>query len=81
MLKHFANKKNYDSPNDTKSEEKKAHCGIRLTLFIRATSPDEWEQLKRIIVIVITILIALIVLEVVYIQCSLDKILYNIGST
>jgi hypothetical protein len=30
VLKYFANKKNYDSPNDAKSEEKKAHCGIRL---------------------------------------------------
>jgi hypothetical protein len=52
-----------------------------MTLFIRATSPDEWEQLERIVVVVITILIAVIVLVVVYIQCSLDKILYNIGST
>jgi hypothetical protein len=33
VLKHFANKKNYDSPNDAKREErreKKARCGIRL---------------------------------------------------
>jgi flagellar basal body-associated protein FliL len=53
-----------------------------MTLFIRATSPDEWEQLKRIIVVVITILIVVLVLVVVvYIQCSLDKILYDIGST
>jgi hypothetical protein len=51
-----------------------------MTLFIRATSPDEWEQLKRIIVVVITILIV-VILVVVYIQCSLDKILYDIGST
>jgi hypothetical protein len=49
-----------------------------MTLFIRATSPDEWEQLKRIIVVVITILIV-VVLVVVYIQCSLDKMLYDIG--
>jgi hypothetical protein len=30
VLKYFANKKNYDSPNDAKIGEKKAHCGIRL---------------------------------------------------
>jgi hypothetical protein len=52
-----------------------------MTLFIRATSPDEWEQLKRIIVIVITILIVVVPVVVVYIQCSLDKLLYDIGST
>ena len=38
------------------------------------------EQLKRIVVVVITTLIV-VILVVVYIQCSLDKILYDIGST
>jgi hypothetical protein len=64
VLKHFANKKNYDSHNDAKSEEKKnltikikkeinisgiislrreegALWHQTMTLFIRATSPDE----------------------------------------
>ncbi len=36
-----------------------------------------WEQLKRIIVVVITIIIIVVVVVVVYIQCSLDKILYD----
>jgi heme/copper-type cytochrome/quinol oxidase subunit 2 len=63
--------------------EESALWHLTMTLFIRATSPDEWEQLKRIIVVVITILIVvvLVVVVVVYIQCSLDKILYDIGST
>jgi succinate dehydrogenase hydrophobic anchor subunit len=60
--------------------EESALWHLTMTLFIRATSPDEWEQLKRIIVVVITILIV-VVLVVVYIQCSLDKILHDIGST
>ena len=38
------------------------------------------EQLIRIVVFVITTLIV-VILVVVYIQCSLDKILYDIGST
>jgi preprotein translocase subunit SecE len=38
------------------------------------------EQLIRIVVVVITTLIV-VILVVVYIQCSLDKILYDIGST
>lgn len=38
------------------------------------------EQLKIIVVVVITTLIV-VILVVVYIQCSLDKILYDIGST
>jgi flagellar biosynthesis/type III secretory pathway M-ring protein FliF/YscJ len=62
--------------------EESALWHLTMTLFIRATSPDEWEQLKRIIVVVITILIVVVlVVVVVYIQCSLDKILYDIGST
>jgi hypothetical protein len=61
--------------------EESALWHLTMTLFIRATSPDEWEQLKRIIVVVITILIVVVLVVVVYIQCSLDKILYDIGST
>jgi Tfp pilus assembly protein PilO len=61
--------------------EESALWHLTMTLFIRATSPDEWEQLKRIIVVVITILIVVVLVVVVYIQCSLDKILHDIGST
>lgn len=39
------------------------------------------EQLKRIVVVVVITTLIVVILVVVYIQCSLDKILYDIGST